>query len=108
MRGTRSVILNDGGRSVTRDPSPLTLDTGHWTLDFGSDRQPRRQILLRALLSLKPFRDYDEGTIGKQVPQHGGDKRLSSGTDAGAGQYAPLLQAPCQGLHGGSYRDSSE
>lgn len=42
------------------------------------------------------------------MPQQRREKRLGRRADARARQHAPPLQTPCQGLHSGSYRDSSE
>ena len=94
---------------------PLTLGLGLWTLDlslrtsdFVPKREPRRQVLVDTLLGLKSFRDHDNWPLWKQMPQQRGEERLGGGAQAGAGQHTPLLQAPCQGLRGGSCRDSSE
>ena len=54
----------------------LTLGFGVWTLDFCLSRQPRRQILLCALLNLQPFRDQDNRALREQMPRQGGDERL--------------------------------
>src|ERR1035441_4316859 len=93
----------------------LTLDFGLWTLDFRlqtldfpSQREPRRQVLLRTFLGPKSFCYDDYGPLGEQMPKQRGEERLGGGADAGARQHAPLLQAPCEGLHSGSCGDASE
>ena len=85
-------------------------DAGFWplTLDFASQREPRRQILLRTFLCLKSLRYDDNRMLWNKIPQQGDEERLGRGTDARARQHPPLLQTPCQGLHGGSFQDSSE
>jgi hypothetical protein len=44
----------------------------------------------------------------EQMPQQGGKEWVGGGANAAARQHTPLLQAPGEGLHGGSLRDSSE
>ena len=93
----------------------LTLDFGLWTLDFRLQTldfppqcQPRRQILLRAFLGPKSLRYDDYRPLREKMLQQRGEERLGGGADAGARQHAPLLQAPCEGLHSGSCGDASE
>jgi len=76
--------------------------------EFGVQREPRRQILLRTFLGPKSLRYNDNRPLREKVPQQRSEKRLGRGADARARQHSPLLQAPCQGLDSGSFRDSSE
>ncbi len=72
------------------------------------DGKPCRQVLLGALLGFQPVDDYNDRTLREQMPHQGRKERLGWGTYSPAGQYTSFLQAPCQELHGGSFRHSSE
>ncbi len=101
-------ILVAGFRIPALEFRVSTLDFGLWALDFGLKCQPGCQILMGALLGPKPFRDQNDRALSEQMPEKGSEKGLGRSINAGAGQHSPILQAPCQGLHSGSFRRSSK
>ncbi len=72
------------------------------------NRQPGLNVLVKIFLLFELRGDDHDGTAGEKMPQQRGQKRLRGLADAAARQCAALLQAPLQGLHGGSLRDGGK
>ena len=70
--------------------------------------KPGGEVLVGTLLVSKAVADKDNWALGKEIANEGGEEGLGCDGNAGAGQDAPLLQAPREGLHGGSFQDRSE
>jgi hypothetical protein len=91
------------------------FDFGPWTaprkrsgLDFRLKREPRLQILLKALLRFESVGDNDERAVRKKLMEQSCEEWLRARADAGESQRFSLLQSPCQRLHGGSVSDAGK
>ena len=84
----------------------LTPGPGLWTSHLSASQVAKSCCALSWVL--ESLRYDDDRTLWEKMPQQRGEERLGGGADAAPRQHSPLLQTPGQGLHGGSFRDSSE
>ncbi len=94
--------MEDGGWNCRN------FDFGLWALDFGRLLNPRFNVLLEIFLRLEIGRDEDYWAVRKQLPEQCCEKRLGGRANPVARQRTSILQAPGEGLRGGSFYDVSE
>ena len=93
----------EGRRSRAGTVLPSTLDPR-----LSTRREPCLQVLLETFLRLEVVGDDDNRAARENFPEQSRKKRLCRLADTRASQHSAMLQAPGQGLHGGSFRDVSE